>query len=373
MLIIDLIIFIIVLSSVVIVHEFGHLFFAKKTGVGVEEFGIGFPPKIWKKVKNGTEYFIGLIPFGGLNKIYGMDEIDEEKLNDPRSYENKGPIVKSLICLGGIFMNVIFAAVLFYILITSSSFQMSQNMILSQYHFPFGEQKNYPLVVEVYENTPAALAEIKPQDIILSINGKDVANSDILTAEIENNLGKEVRIKVMNGQTKETKDLAVTLNEDKEKSLGIVYSQIAFISYNTLSERAFCGFLHSWNVLDYTVNILGYLINYSLDNKTVKPLAFSMSGPVGIYAVTKVVSQEGLFQLINLIAVLSLGLAFSNIIPIPAFDGAKFLFIILNTINKNVFSKKFEIVVEQVGMFFLIFLAIFIFFKDFFQFKEIIF
>jgi len=65
-----------------------------------------------EKVKNGTEYFIGLIPFGGLNKIYGMDEIDEEKLNDLRSYENKGPIVKSLICLGGIFMNVIL--LLFY-------------------------------------------------------------------------------------------------------------------------------------------------------------------------------------------------------------------------------------------------------------------
>ena len=304
MLIVDLIIFIIVLSSVVIVHEFGHFFFAKKTGVGVEEFGIGFPPKIWKKVKNETEYFIGLIPFGGLNKIYGMDEINEEKLNDPRSYESKGPAVKSLICLGGIFMNILFAAVLFYILIISSSFQMSQNMILSQYQFPFGEQKNYPLVVEVYENTPAALAGIKPQDIILSINGKDVVNSDILSTETENNLGKEVKLRIMDSQTKQTKDLLLVLNEDKEKPLGVGYDQMAFINYNTLSEKVFCGFLHSWNILDYTANVLGYLINYSLENKTAKPLAYSLSGPVGIYAVTKMISQEGLFQLVNLIAVI---------------------------------------------------------------------
>jgi len=168
MLIVDLIIFIIVLSSVVIVHEFGHFFFAKKTGVGVEEFGIGFPPKIWKKVKNETEYFIGLIPFGGLNKIYGMDEINEEKLNDPRSYESKGPAVKSLICLGGIFMNILLPLFCFTFLLISSSFQMSQNMILSQYQFPLVNRK-LSLVVEVYENTPAALAGIKPQDIILPL------------------------------------------------------------------------------------------------------------------------------------------------------------------------------------------------------------
>jgi len=145
MLIVDLIIFIVVLSSVVIVHELGHFFFAKKTGVRVEEFGIGFPPKLWKKVKNGTEYFIGAIPFGGLNKIYGMDEINNEKDKDPHSYEGRGPVAKSLICLGGVFMNLVFAVLLFYILIVSSSFQMSQNMVLSQYHFPFGRAERLSL------------------------------------------------------------------------------------------------------------------------------------------------------------------------------------------------------------------------------------
>jgi regulator of sigma E protease len=373
MLIIDLIIFIVVLSSVVIVHEFGHFFFAKKTGVRVEEFGIGFPPKLWKKVKNGTEYFIGLIPFGGLNKIYGMDEMDEEKDRDPHSYEGRGPLAKSLICLGGVFMNLVFAVLLFYILIASSSFQMSQNMVLSQYRFPFGEQKNYPLIVEVYENTPASSAGIKAKDIVVAVNGKDTANNNVLDSETESNLGKEISLTVLDGRTKETKELKVVLGEDEEMSLGIGYGKMAFINYNTGSEKALSGFLHSWNVLDYSFNVFGSLIGYSFENRTAKPLAYSMTGPVGIYAITKVISQDGWFQTLNLIAVLSLALAFSNLLPLPALDGAKFLFIVLGVINKKVFSKKLEIAIEQAGMFLLIFLAILIVFKDFVQFKEIIF
>jgi len=174
-------------------------------------------------------------------------------------------------------------------------------------------------------------------------------------------------------QTKETKELKVTLSEDKEKPLGIAYSETAFISYNTLSEKVFSGFLHSWNILDYSFSVFGSLIGYSFENRTAKPLAYSMTGPVGIYAITKIISQDGWFQTVNLIAILSLALAFSNLIPLPALDGAKFLFIVLSVINKKVFSKKLEIAVEQAGMFLLIFLAVFVIFKDFVQFKEIIF
>jgi regulator of sigma E protease len=216
MLILDLLIFSIVLSSVVMVHEFGHFYFAKRAGVRVEEFGIGFPPKIWKKVKNGTEYFIGLIPFGGLNRIYGMDDIDDEKDKDPQSYEAQGPVAKSLICLGGIFMNLIFAFLLFYILISSSGFQMSQNMVLKDYSFPFGEQQKYTYVTKVYDNTPASQAGIKVKDAIVSFNGKQLSSSDEFDELANDNIGKEVVLGVMDVNTKQTRDVSVLLSEDKE-------------------------------------------------------------------------------------------------------------------------------------------------------------
>jgi len=371
MLIFDLIIFIIVLSSVVIVHEFGHFFFAKRAGVRVEEFGIGFPPKIWKKVKGETEYFIGAIPFGGLNKIYGMDGIDDEKDKDPRSYESKGPIAKSLICLGGVFMNLIFAFILFYILIISSSFQMSQNMILRDYSFPFGKQENYTYITKVYENTPAEKSGLNPKDIIISLNNEKILSQEEFSKEIDNNFGKEIILGIMDIKTKETKDVTVLLSEDEEMSLGIAYGEISFIDYN--QDKLFCGIAHSLNFLDYSFNVLGNIISYSFQNKTMEPLSHSVAGPVGIYAVTKIMAQDGLFQIINLIAILSLALALSNLLPLPALDGAKFLFIILATINRKIFSKKLEIVIETFGMYFLIGLAIVIIFKDFIQFKDIIF
>jgi regulator of sigma E protease len=373
MLILDLIIFTIVLSSVVIVHEFGHFFFAKKMGVKVEEFGIGFPPKIWKKNKGETEYFVGAIPFGGLNKIYGMDDIDDEKDKDPKSYESKGPIAKSLICLGGIFMNLIFAFVLFYGLLVSSSFQMSQNMILSDYRFPFGEQKNYPFVTSVLDETPAQKIGIKAKDIVVSLNGIEVSGVNEFDKSIEDNSGKEVVLGIMDNKTKEIKQIKTTLSSDKEKALGVYFGEISFISYNSFPEKVFSGIMHSFNILDYSFSVLGNLIKYSFEEKTAEPLSYSMTGPVGIYAITKVMSKDGIFQIINLIAILSLALALSNLLPLPALDGAKFLYIILGTINKKVFSKKLEMAIESFGMYFLIGLAILIVFKDFIQFKDIIF
>ncbi|MDD5752653.1 MAG: site-2 protease family protein [Candidatus Pacebacteria bacterium] len=371
MLIFDLIIFAIVLSSVVIVHEFGHFFFAKKAGVKVEEFGIGFPPKIWKKVKNGTEYFIGVIPFGGLNKIYGMDGFDDEKDKDPQSYESKGPIAKSLICLGGVFMNLIFAFVLFYILIIYSSFHMSQNMILSDYSFPFGKQENYTYITKVYDDTPAQESGINIKDAIVSLNGEKILNVEEFDKKINENVGQDIVLGVMDIKTKQTKDVNVSLSGDGEKILGVAFGQVSLIDYS--DDKLFCGIAHSINILDYSFNVLGNLISYSFKNKTAEPLSYSMTGPVGIYAVTKVMAQDGLFQVVNLIAILSLALALSNLLPLPALDGAKFLFIILATVNRKVFSKKLEIAIETFGMYFLIGLAIVIIFKDFIQFKDIIF
>jgi len=371
MLILDLLIFTIVLSSVVMVHEFGHFYFAKRAGVKVEEFGLGFPPKIWKKVKNGTEYFIGAIPFGGLNKIYGMDEIDDEKDKDPQSYEAQGPVAKSLICLGGIFMNLIFAFILFYILIFSSGFKMSQNMVLDNYSFPFGEQQKYTYITTVYDNTPASQAGIKAKEAIVSFNGNLLSSSNEFDELANNNIGKEVTLGIMDVNTRQVRDVSILLSQDKEIPLGIAFGEISFIDYN--NSKLFSGIEHSINILDYSFRVLGHLISYSFEHKTAEPLGYSMTGPVGIYAVTKIMAKDGIFQIVNLIAILSLALALSNFLPLPALDGAKFLFIILATLNKKVFSKKLEIAIESFGMYFLIGLAIVIVFKDFIQFKDIIF
>jgi regulator of sigma E protease len=118
---------------------------------------------------------------------------------------------------------------------------------------------------------------------------------------------------------------------------------------------------------------MGNLISVSLKQKSAEPLASSLTGPVGIFAITKVVSKDGIIPVINLIALLSIALGVSNLIPLPALDGAKFIYTLLQTINKKIFTKELLMKIEQVGMVLLIALALLIVFKDFFQFKSIIF
>jgi regulator of sigma E protease len=162
-------------------------------------------------------------------------------------------------------------------------------------------------------------------------------------------------------------------NDSSKASLGVAMSTMSYLEYNSVADRIFCGFEHTYNFTDYSVTALVSLFGSAITEKSVEPLATSLSGPVGIYAVTKVVSQEGLIPLINLVALLSIALGVSNLIPIPAMDGAKTLFLGLEAINAKIFTKERLMKVEQGGMIFLIILALVIVFKDFFQFKDIIF
>jgi regulator of sigma E protease len=364
------------LSLVVLVHELGHFWAAKSTGVKVEEFGIGFPPKIWKKKIGETDYFVGALPFGGYNKIYGMDEMDDEKDKDPKSYESKNTWVKIFICLNGVFMNLLFAVILFYFLIIGSGFKVSQTLILDNYKFPFGEQQINPLIVGVSADSPAAVAGLKSRDAIISVNGTSMSSAEQFADTIDANLGKGLAVTYLDGQTKELKNITLTPRLEKvtgQGPLGVSLSTISFISFNSFADKALCGFYQTYNFIDYSFAAMGDLIVSSFKQKSAEPLASSLTGPVGIFAVTKVVAKEGIVPLVNLLALLSIALGVSNLIPLPALDGAKFIYTLLQAVNKKIFSKELLMKIEQVGMIVLIGLALLIVFKDFFQFKSIIF
>jgi regulator of sigma E protease len=376
MFIFDILIFIVILSIVVFVHELGHFSAAKSTGVKVEEFGIGFPPKIWQKKIGETQYFLGALPFGGYNKIYGMDEMDDEKDKDPKSYESKSVWVKCFICLNGVFMNLLLAVILFYFLVIGSGFKVSQVLILDDYKFPFGEQQIYPLIVDVNAGSPAAAAGLESRDAIVSVNGAAMSNAEQFFNVIDANLGKSMNVAYLDSQTKELKNTTITPRAAAvagEGPIGVSLSTIDFISYNSFTDKALCGFYQSYNFIDYSFSAMGSLISTSIKEKTPEPLASSLTGPVGIFAVTKVVAKEGIVPLLNLLALLSIALGVSNLIPLPALDGAKFIYTLLQAINKKIFSKELLMKIEQVGMIVLIGLALLIVFKDFFQFKSIIF
>ena len=371
MFIIDIIVFLIVLGIVVFVHELGHFVAAKTSGVKVEEFGIGFPPRLFKKKIGETEYFIGAIPFGGMTRIYGMDENDLEKDKDSKAYENKSAWKKLWICAGGIIFNLIFAAVVFYGLVASSGFKSEQALIFSGYHFPFGKQVNEIMIGQIAPGSPAEGAGLKTYDVVSTINGVPIHGLEQFQSVIVRNKGKEIDIKLQDGR-----NILVTPRveyPENEGSLGIGLRELAVLSYSSVPEKVFVGFLHTYNITHYSLVAMWELISYSIVNNSAGTLAYSMTGPVGIYAITKITLAKGLYDTINLIAILSIALGVSNLLPIPAMDGAKLLYIGLQSANRKIFSKELQMRIETFGAFFLIALALFIVCKDFIQFKDIIF
>ncbi|MDD4531734.1 MAG: M50 family metallopeptidase, partial [Candidatus Pacebacteria bacterium] len=294
-----------------------------------------------------------------------------EKDKDSKAYDNKSGWKKAWICGGGVIFNLIFAVFVFYALVSFSGFKSEQALIFSGYNFPFGTQTDQISVINVGENSPAKAVGLKTGDAILTINGNDVLSYDNFSKTVLDNKGKEVVLGLKGG-----KEIAVTPRVEypsSEGPLGLGLREVAVLTYPTVPEKIFVGFLHAYNITHYSLVAMGQLIYYSVANKSLETIAYSMTGPVGIYAITKLTVAKGLYDVLNLIAILSIALGVSNLLPIPAMDGAKLIYVGLESANRKVFSKDLLMRIETFGAFFLIALAIFIVFKDFIQFKDIIF
>jgi len=155
--------------------------------------------------------------------------------------------------------------------------------------------------------------------------------------------------------------------------LGVALMDAALLSYKTPLEKASAGFLHSFNITHFSFAMIGEIVSNSIAEKNTDLLGTSFVGPVGIYAATKIMVDQGWFEIFNFLAIISLALAATNILPIPAFDGGKIVFIILQMIDKKRFSLQMQAKIEQTGAIVLIGLAVVITAKDLWIFKGIIF
>jgi len=372
--IIAIIIFILILGFLVFVHEFGHFILAKKLGVKVEEFGIGFPPTIWKKKKGETVYSINLIPLGGFTKLHG-DE-GEKHLEDPRSFSSKPPSRRAAIILGGVIMNFLTATVIFYFLLGFSGFQ-SQFPLIFDYQFPFGEQENYPpAITMVVENSPAKEAGLEVNDFIISGNGVEFKNSQELIGFLKGEKGKEVILtirKISNNQVEEVNLIPRVNPPEGQGAIGIALADMAQIKYDGFFPKLSSGFLHSLNLTHYSLKGLGHYVKASLTTRDIEPLASSVTGPVGILALTKLSVEAGFTQVIFLVAIISLALAMVNIFPIPPLDGGRFVFILFESVTGKRIPLKIERITQNIGLVIFIILFILVTSKDLFQFKDILF
>ncbi len=361
-----LLIFLFILSFLVLVHEFGHFIAAKKSGMLVEEFGIGYPPRLWSKKIGETVYSINALFFGGFVKL--QDEETVPKKKSKRGYYAARPWTKTKLLLAGVAANLLVAVIIYYIILIAQGFTFYSASIGNR-RMVFVDQQTFPLIQEIAKDSAASKSNLKALDVVMSSGDIKFNTPESLTAFISSRPGEEITFTVKNITSKETREVtAIPELKNGKGFLGIGMQQVLEVNYNTTTQRIFSGITHSISTLDYSLRVLGGLISSAFSQGTIKPLANTMVGPVGMFAITGAIIDQGIWQILNFIAVISLGLALINILPIPAADGGKMLFVIYEAIFKKNAPEKFERNFNFVGFIVLIGLSIVIAVKDIYQF-----
>lgn len=384
----SLILFILILSFLVLIHEFGHFIAAKKNGIKVEEFAIGFPPRLFAIKRGETTYTINIFPLGGFVKLFGEEYQEiKDKIQVPnsnqknnelsRAFAFKKPYQKAMVVVAGICMNLAFGVLLLYGIIAYNGFKSDPLPLLFPHHFTFGEQEGRVIATNLTKGSPAEKAGIKPEDIISSYSiDSDNAITHLTSANqlinmIKKSPGKKIFLETVNLKDGSTKTISVVPQYNaklKRAIIGVSLIDGIVISYQKPIDKIFSGFMHSYNVLEYNFSAIGDLIALSIKEKSAAPVSGAVAGPVGIYGVVNDMVQTSGAQLVknilNLMALLSLSLGVMNVLPFPALDGGRMVFVAYEWITGKQVNKTVENVTNIGGFVFLMGLAVLVSIND---------
>ncbi|MFP4515028.1 MAG: RIP metalloprotease RseP [Parcubacteria group bacterium] len=365
-----IIIFLLVLGVLVFVHELGHFLVARKNGVKAEEFGFGFPPRVWGVYKNkenkwkhvrgakqvkdakSTIYSFNWIPLGGFVKIKGEGGQDKE---DKDSFAHKPVWRRALILVAGVVMNIVLAGVLisvgYMIGFPDSTSNLPESAQVSNQQVQ---------IIQVMPDSAAESAEIKPGDVVVSVDGESVESETELQELIRANANEEVDL-VLKRQDK-TLNLTVSpdVKENGQGSLGVAIVSSGIVKYPF--------FQSIWEGFKVTFLLLGaiFVAFFQLIKSLFvgAPIAAEIAGPVGIADMTGSYARMGFSHLLQFTALLSLNLAVINILPFPALDGGRILFLIIEKIKGSPVRQEVENVIHNLGFILLMLLVLIVTFKD---------
>ncbi|MGA2910933.1 MAG: M50 family metallopeptidase [Candidatus Microgenomates bacterium] len=344
--IVSILIFILVLSILVLVHELGHFLVARRAGVMVEEFGFGLPPRIVGKKIGDTIYSLNWLPFGGFVRLHGEQE--EEGASDPnsgRAFMNKSKKIRSMVVTAGVVMNFILGILAFAIVYSFSGIPRDTGKIK---------------VVDVSAGSPAQVAGIVVGDVITKVGPVSVTSADDFIAKTAALKGKSTIFEVqrmVGGQVTAVK-LMLTPRENPppgEGPIGVTITTME-LYYPPIWLRPFYGIYYGFKDAIFwgQTIVLGL---WGIITSLVKgQVPQGVSGPVGIFAVTTEAAKSGILTLVNFVGILSVNLAILNIVPFPALDGGRLLFIGIEGIIGRKIVPKVEATINNIG--FLILLAL---------------
>ena len=340
-----LIYFILMLGIIVFIHELGHFFWAKKSGVYCYEFSLGFGPKLFsfKRKNDETLYCLRLIPIGGYVAMAGEEVDDDTSVPKDKKMYNKPWYKKLVIILAGVTNNFILGFLVLFIMALC-----------------YGSYTTKPIIGEVVKDSACDKAGLKSGDKILKINGEATRTWDDVTLTLtlaNNEKTQKMLVETKDGKKQEVK---VKPKKIKDKDGNVCYS------YGMgLDSKKYHGIK---NAFSYATSKFGSTFNSMI--VTIKALitgkigVSALSGPVGIYTIVGAQSKAGLSGLLYLLAYLSINVGFINLIPFPAFDGYRAVIILIEKITGKKVNPKVDAIVNNIGLMLLFALMIFITVKD---------
>lgn len=345
------------LLGLMVLHEFGHFILAKKFGVKVEEFGIGYPPRIFGKKIGETIYSLNLIPFGAFVKIYG----EEENIENSRSFSQKPIWQRSLIVLAGVLSFWIISAVILSVVMaigapTAVSDEAS------------GGLKDVKVqIVGIASKSPAELAGIKAGDAIASLKLK-VKSEKLKIDKVkqiqefaEKHKGEEIVLTIERGKDVFDVTLIPRISPPEgEGSMGVALSRIAIKTYPWYQapiEGISATLNLTYAIIEGYVNVIKHISNGL-------PSGVQLMGPVGIFSLFNQMGQLGLNYYLQFLAIISIYLAVFNLLPIPAVDGGKLLFLAIEKINGRPVNPQIEQKITATFFALLLILMVFVTIKD---------
>lgn len=333
------------LIGLLVLHELGHFVLAKKFGVKVEEFGLGYPPRIFGKKIGETIYSLNLLPFGAFVRLRG----EEKAVEGSGSFNNQKVWRRALIVFGGALSFWVVAAVLFSLVMGMGTPKVIEDTAVGNFANPKVQ------IVNVLPDSPANKAGLKAADAILKIDGEDISKVSEVQELTASHKGQEIVLTIQRG--KDIFDVSLTPRvspKTGEGPMGVDLVRTALQQYPWY--RAPIEGIKSTGILTWLV-IDGWGRAIAAAFKGT-PTGVQLMGPVGVFSLLNQASQMGVSYFLQFIAIISVNMALMNLAPIPAVDGGKLLFLAIEKIKRKPVSEKTENRIT--GVFFLLLLGLMI-------------
>lgn len=350
-------VFFLILSVLVLIHELGHFIAAKKFGIYVEEFGFGLPPRLFGIKRGETIYSINWLPFGGFVKLYGEEGLDDDKkakISKSRAFYTRPVWQRSIVIAAGVVMNFLLA-----ITVISYIFTQGVQVPTDRVH-----------IDKILENTPAEAAGLLKGDIIANFlvpdengNLKEVAirTTDELRETTRKYLGQEITLVVIRRDT--VLKINITPRKDfplDQGPMGVSITNFEEKKY-TWKEAPIKGLQQSILLTQELLKGIGKTLWKLI---TFQSVSKDVAGPIGIAQMTGEAIKFGRNAVLEMLGLLSLNLAIINILPFPALDGGRLLFVLIEGITGKRVRTNWERVIHQVGMAILLFLILLVTIND---------